>query len=276
MVLDAHVHFWNYDPNRDTWITEEMRALKRQLSPEDYKSTTENLNISGCIAVQADESEEETQFLLDLAEKHDVIRAVLGWVDLSAEDVEVKLKKFSKNRLLKGIRCILQDKNDDFMLSKGFLNGISKLQQYKLTYDILVHHLQLEKAIKLVEKFPKQPFILDHLGKPDIKNGNYRHWEQNIAELAQFENVHCKISGMVTEADWNNWKKEDFEFCLDTVFSAFGINKVVFASDWPVCNLAGNFSRVLDLVQTFTANFNKAEKEAFYYKNAQKFYKIDN
>ncbi|MDT0675270.1 amidohydrolase family protein [Autumnicola musiva] len=274
MIFDAHVHFWNYNPQRDVWIDKNMGAITRDFLPEDYLEAIKNHEVNGCIAVQADQSEEETEFLLKLAEKHKFIKGVVGWVDLTAEDVAEKLKKFSQNKNLKGIRYVLQDKENDFCLNQTFLNGISKLQNFDLTYDILVDHRQLNSVIHLVEDFPEQPFVLDHLGKPDIKNIKYQDWKKNIERLAEFRNVQCKLSGMVTEADWQSWKPENFKPYLDTVFTYFGTERVFFGSDWPVCKLAGDYQAVVKLMQDYTSLFSKSEKEAIFYKNAQKFYKI--
>jgi L-fuconolactonase len=274
MIFDSHVHFWKYNPQRDLWINESMGAIKKDFSPEDYKVAIQDQDVKGCIAVQADQSEEETVFLLKLAEENEVIKGVVGWVDLTAGNVAEKLEKFSQNKYLKGIRYVLQDKENDFCLNKTFLNGISKLQQFNLTYDILVDYRQLNSIIHLAEDFPEQPFVLDHLGKPDIKNIKYQDWKQNIERLAEFPNVHCKISGMVTEADWKNWKPENFKPYLDTVFSLFGTERIFFGSDWPVCTLAGDYESVTNLMKDYTSIFSTSEKEAIFYKNAQKFYNI--
>ncbi|WP_373057334.1 amidohydrolase [Zunongwangia sp. H14] len=274
MIFDAHVHFWNYNPQRDIWINENMEAIKRNFSPEDYQQAVQGQEVQGCMAVQAAELEEETEFLLKLAEEHDIIKGVVGWVDLTAEDVAEKLESFSSNPYLKGIRYVLQDKENDFCLNKTFLSGISKLQAYELTYDILVDHRQLNSVIHLVKDFPGQPFVLDHLGKPDIKNIKFQEWKKNIERLAEFPNLHCKLSGLITEADWKSWKPENFKPYLDTVFTFFGTERVFFGSDWPVCNLAGDYDAVTALLADYTSIFSKSEKEAIFYENALRFYNI--
>lgn len=272
MIFDAHVHFWKYDPQRDTWIDHEMGKLKRNFLPADYKKLLNNYQIDGCIAVQADQSEEETIFLLNLAESNPFIKGVVGWLDLCGKNLEPRLKHFSENPLFKGVRYVLQDKNPNFILGNQFLNGIAQLAKFNLTYDILVYPEQLKAVNQLVAKFPEQPFVIDHLAKPHIKEANINSWQQEIKKVAQFHNVHCKISGLITEADWKNWKKEDFTEYLDVVFTAFGIDRVFFASDWPVCKLAGTYAEVVEIIRNYMKDFTDSEREAVFLKNAQKFY----
>jgi L-fuconolactonase len=275
MRIDSHQHFWKYNPVRDQWITDEMAVIRRDFLPEDILPELRANHIDGCIAVQADQSEEETQFLLDLAKENDFIRAVIGWVDLRAGNVAECLASLSQKKKLRGFRHIVQAEPDDrFMLQRAFLRGIGGLRQFGFTYDILVYPRQLSAAIELVTRFPNQPFVIDHMGKPEIRAQRSLPWAQQMREIAANRNVYCKISGMLTEADWKNWKIDDCKPYLDTVFEAFGCDRIIFGSDWPVCLLAASYSQVIGLIADYTRNFSPADKAKIFGLNAARFYGI--
>lgn len=274
MRIDSHQHFWKYDPVKNAWIDESMKAIRRDFSPEDLAPILKSANIDGCVAVQADQSEAETDFLLGFAENSEIVKGVVGWVDLMADNVEERLAVYSKNKWLKGIRHIVQSEPDDFMLRADFQHGISKLAQFGQVYDILVFPTQLPASIALAEKFPDQAFVLDHIAKPYIKDGKIDGWKEDIRQLAQFPNVHCKVSGMVTEADWANWKPEDFTPYLDVVFEAFGTDRIMFGSDWPVCLVAADYQQGLGIVEGYIAGLSADEKASVMGINAQKFYNL--
>src|SRR5438270_1186686 len=232
MRIDSHQHFWVYDRERDGWITDEMAALKRDFLPKDLIPQLHANGIDRCIAVQADQSEKETFFLLDLAEKHPEIAGVVGWVDLVADNIEERLRYFSRFPKLRGFRHILQAEHEDrFMMRKEFLRGISCLAGHDLTYDILIYARHLPVADEFVRRFPEQKFVVDHLAKPGIKAGEIDAWSRGIRRLASNSNVYCKLSGMVVEADWSRWTPKDFKPYLDVVFDAFGTNRLMFGSD---------------------------------------------
>ncbi|MFS4454479.1 amidohydrolase family protein [Maribacter sp. 2304DJ31-5] len=275
MIIDSHQHFWNYNPIRDNWIDESMQVIRRDFLPKDLKPILEAHHIDGCIAVQADQSEKETLFLLQCARKNPFVKGVIGWVDLKADNVGDRLAFFTENKSLKGIRHILQSEPTGFMGQKKFKEGISKLNKYGLAYDILVYGHQLTEAVQLVGEFPDQTFILDHMGKPNLKKGDLSQWSREIQKLAKLENVYCKVSGMVTETDWNNRDKTDFRYVLDTVFESFGIERTLFGSDWPVCLLAAKYSEVYTLVDSYASQLSKEEKDMLYYKNAVKAYRLN-
>ncbi len=260
MFIDAHQHFWKYNPVRDSWIDETMGVLKKDFLPKDLVPILKRNNIDGCIAVQADQSEEETQFLLDLAKDNPIIKGVVGWVNLMNENVESRLAHFSKDSKFKGVRHILQAETEDFVLNPDFQNGISKLEKFNLTYDILVFPNQINNIITLVKKSPNQVFILDHIGKPYIKSGKIKYWREAILELASYPNVYCKISGMVTEANLKTWNTKDFKLYLDVVFESFGIDRLLFASDWPVCLLATEYEEVLKVCMDYITSLSKNEQ----------------
>lgn len=274
MVIDSHQHFWIFDPIRDNWIDESMEVIRKDFLPSDLESILETNNIDGCIAVQADQSESETDFLLELAHKSSKIKGVVGWVNLLDANVEDRLVFYSRNNLFKGVRHILQSESEDFILGDDFQNGISKLAQFGLTYDILVFPHQLKNVIKMVSKFPDQQFILDHIGKPYIKDGKLKNWEKEIRALSHFENVACKVSGMVTEGKWRNWKTSDFDTYLDVIFDAFGANRLMYGSDWPVCLLAASYKQQLNIIQDYMNTFTEVDKNKVMGLNAIQIYNL--
>ncbi|WP_406683216.1 amidohydrolase family protein [Seonamhaeicola sp. MEBiC1930] len=277
MVIDAHQHFWNYDPVRDSWIDESMQVIRKDFLPKDLEPILKANGVDGCIAVQADQSEQETKFLLQCAEKNPFIKGVVGWLDLRANNVEERIDYFSKNKLFKGVRHIVQAESDpDFMLKPNFLNGIKALEQTGLVYDILIHQNQLEQAIALVNKCPKQQFILDHIAKPQISEGLNPIWEKNMRLLAAYNNVACKISGMVTETQDFKFQKNEFTAFLDVVVDAFGVDRLLYGSDWPVCLLASQYNEVLQIIDNYFKNFSEEDKFKIMGGNATKLYKLNN
>ncbi|GAB5522806.1 MAG: amidohydrolase family protein [Roseivirga sp.] len=276
MKIDAHQHFWQYDPVRDSWIDNSMSVLKRDFMPDDLRRDMESCKTTGSIAVQADQSEQETRFLLKLAAENPSIKAVVGWVDLQADDVAERLEHFAQNPRFKGVRHIVQAEADErFMLRPAFLRGIQALADYNLTYDILINPNQLGMALELVRQFPNQPFVLDHIAKPLIKDQVFDPWKEQIQELAKYSNVYCKVSGLITEADWHAWKPEDIYPYLDIVFEAFGIDRLMFGSDWPVCQLAGSYEVVCELLSCYLKSFSEDDKNKIGGQNAVKFYNLE-
>ena len=275
MKIDSHQHFWKFDPIRDNWIDDSMAIIRKDFLPEDLKPILKSNSIDGCIAVQADQSEEETLFLLNLADKNSFIKGVVGWVDLTSDKVESRLTYFSEFQKLCGFRHIVQAEPTGFLLNKNFQNGIKALENHNLTYDILVYHNQLSEVIEFVQQFPNQKFVLDHIGKPSIKTGEIDTWKAQIKKLATFPNVCCKVSGLVTETTLNNWSYSDFVPYLEVVFNSFGVDRVLFGSDWPVCLLSGNYEKVLAIIERYIAAFSLTEKELIMGKNALNFYNIN-
>tara|TARA_R110001592_G_scaffold178446_1_gene419400 strand:- start:4921 stop:5751 length:831 start_codon:yes stop_codon:yes gene_type:complete len=276
MKIDAHQHFWKYDPVRDSWIDNSMSVLMRDFLPSELKEEMDNNGIDGCVTVQADQSEEETNFLLQLAQSNSFIKGVVGWIDLRAKNAEDRIAHFATNEKLKGLRHIVQAEPDEhFMLQNDFKRGISFLSKYGLTYDILIFPKHLGTALELVKQFPEQPFVIDHLAKPQIKEQVLSPWKEQIQELAKAPNVFCKVSGLVTEANWHNWKMEDIKPYLDIVFEAFGIDRLMFGSDWPVCKLAGNYTTTCVLMEEYLKDFSEVDKAKFWGKNATTFYNLN-
>ncbi len=272
-TIDSHQHFWQYNPTKHDWITADMNVIRRDFLPSDLHPILQQNNIDGCISVQADQTEAETDFLLALADHHNFIKGVVGWVDLRADNIYERLEHYSQFKKLKGFRHIVQGENDiEFMLRPKFKNGITELGFYDFTYDILIYHYQLEQASQFVKLFPEQKFVLDHLGKPEIKSGEYGLWQTNIKKLALHQNVYCKISGMVTESEWVDWKPSDFKIYLDTVVKAFGTDRLMYGSDFPVCTLAATYVAQLDIITSYFSSFTNLEKRKIMGDNASKFY----
>ena len=273
MRVDSHQHFWRYDPARDGWITEEMAVLKRDFMPEELIQQMRKAGIDRSIAVQTDQSEKETEFLLDLADKNSAIAGVVGWVNLLAEGVDERLECFSRHPKLRGFRHIVQAESDDrFMMRDDFLRGIRALARHNFTYDILIYARQLPAAVEFVDRFPAQRFVVDHLAKPSIKAGEIDTWSRNIRALARNRNVYCKLSGLVTEADWAKWNRDNLRAYLDVAFDAFGTDRLMFGSDWPVCLLAASYVQVKEVIENYTRDLSATEKENIFGLNAARFY----
>lgn len=273
--IDSHQHFWAFDPVRDAWVKDGMAVLRKDFLPEDLEPALEANHVSGCVAVQADQSEAETHFLLDLANMNPFILGVVGWVDLQQGNLGGRLKYFSQFAKLKGFRHIVQAEDDPGFLSRpAFLSGVALLGEYGLTYDVLVKPHQLDATAAFVEKFPNQFFVINHLAKPYIAKGERDPWAAQMRVLASHENVYCKLSGMVTEADLQHWKQEDFSFYIQHVLDVFGPERVMFGSDWPVCLLGAEYTEVVDIVEQELDSLTPEEKASVWGETAKRFYKL--
>jgi L-fuconolactonase len=273
--IDAHQHFWQFDPVRDSWINDEMSVIRKDFLPENLEPILKENKIDGCVSVQADQSEVETLFLLKHAEDNAFMKGVVGWVDLRSPEIENRLDYFSQYNKLKGFRHIVQaEPDDEFLLRNDFCNGISLLHSRNYTYDILIYPKHLQAAIKFVNLFPNQAFAVDHLAKPFIKKKDINGWKKEISALAGSANVWCKLSGMVTEADWKNWREGDFKPFLDVVFDAFGTNRLMYGSDWPVCLVASTYKSQLSIVENYIASFSESERSDIMGNNAVRFYNL--
>lgn len=275
MVIDTHQHFWRYQPKKHSWINDRMKIIRRDFLPQDLIKIFNENKINYCVAVQADQSTSETNFLVELSETHSFIKGVVGWVDLKSEELESYLNTYKNKDIIKGFRHVVQDESDhNFMLRPQFLNGIKLLGKYDYCYDILVFPHQLGSVLELTKKFPNQKFVLDHIGKPYILDNFFYGWATLIREIGKLENVYCKFSGMITEADHKNWKKENIHPYMDLVMESFGSERVMFGSDWPVCLVAGDYSEVKKLVTDFISTFSPNEKNLIMYENAINFYNL--
>jgi L-fuconolactonase len=275
--VDSHQHFWKFNPAKHGWMDERMTIIKQDFLPKDLYPLLQKNEIDACVAVQAAQDEGENDFLLGLAEENEFIQGVVGWVDLRKQDVGDRLAFYQNNKLMKGFRHIIQDEADpEFMLQPSFMAGIGLLEKSGFTYDILIYPKHLAHALTLVRKFPNQRFVLDHIAKPEIgKESSFEFWSKGIKALAACDNLSCKVSGMVTEADWNGWHKEHFTPYLDQVTAAFGTERLMYGSDWPVCLLAASYDRVIDLAKTYFSTFSQSEQQAVFGGNAARFYQLD-
>lgn len=273
MIIDSHQHFWKYDTQKHAWIDDNMSVIRRDFLPTDLQTVFIENAVDGCVAVQADQTLAETDFLLELAHKNDFIKGVVGWADLMDPKVEGELEKYADDKKLKGYRHIVQGEADhNFLLRPDFLRGISHLEKYGAVYDILIFPHQLGAALEFVKKFPDQKFVLDHLAKPYIKDGFFEGWAVLMKEIAKHENVFCKISGMITEADYTSWTPQQIHPYMALVLEAFGPDRCMYGSDWPVCLVAGNYARVKTLTTNFIADLSPAEQAAIMGGNAVEFY----
>ena len=272
MFLDAHQHFWRYDAAQYPWIPAGS-PLHRDWLPADLAPLEKPLGLDGSIAVQARQSIAESDWLLGLAEADERVKGVVGWVDLRSERVEEDIARLARHPKFVGVRHVAQDEPDDrFMLGAEFIRGIALLRRYSLTYDILIYPRQLPAAIELVSKFPEQPFVLDHIAKPPIKDGTLSPWREQIRELARAPHVLCKLSGMATEADHRAWKPDDFRPFLDVVFEAFGPERLMWGSDWPVCQFAASYEQTWKLVDDYTRSMSHEHRAAIFGGNCERFY----
>ncbi len=275
MIIDSHQHFWKYEAVKHSWIDEDMKVIRRDFLPEDLAKVYQQNNIDGCVAVQADQTLEETDFLLNLASKNDFIKGIVGWLDIRGNDIEAVLETYSKQEKLKGLRHVVQGEFDhNFLLRPNFLRGIAALEKYNYTYDILVFPHQLGSVLEFVKRFPNQKFVIDHIAKPYIKDGFFDGWANQMKEIAKQKNVFCKVSGMITEADYQTWTEAQLQKYMEVVFNAFGTERIMFGSDWPVCLVAGNYKQVKEIVTHFISKFSKTEQDAIMGENAIKFYNL--
>lgn len=275
-IIDSHVHFWNYDPVKHAWINDEMKSIRQSFGPADAWKNFEKAHVEGCVAVQADTTDAETSFLCDLAESNSFIKGVIGWTDLQGADLQGRLEDYSNQPIIKGFREIMQGAPDEqFLTNKTFHEGIGRLQAFGFTYDVLIFHHQLPSAIRFTEKFPDQRFILDHIAKPDIKSGEWKKWKEDIREIAKNPNMYCKVSGMITEADYQRWTYQDILPYLDIVAEYFGTDRLCYGSDWPVALVAGQYEQVLNVITTFLKQVPDSEKEKILSGNISRFYNLN-
>jgi L-fuconolactonase len=274
MRVDAHQHFWRYTQEEFGWINNAMAAIRRDFLPGDLLPLLDQTDVDATVAVQASQSLEETNWLLELAEEHAWIAGVVGWVPLVDPQVQGTLETLSANAKLKGVRHVLQGEADEYLERKDFNAGIALLRRYSLTYDVLVLERQLPAAIQFVDRHPEQPFVLDHIAKPLIAARELEPWRTHIRELARRPHVACKLSGMVTEADFNAWTRDDLRPYVETVLEAFGPRRLMFGSDWPVCAVASSYEHWISTVQSFVRELSVDEQGMIFGKNAENFYRL--
>jgi len=275
MIIDSHQHFWHYEPAKHAWIDDAMAVIRKDFEPSDLATVYKEHVVDGCVAVQADQTIAETDFLLKLSDEHDFIKGVVGWIDLRGANLQNQLEAYQSKQKLKGFRHVVQGEADpNFLLRPNFLSGISLLEKYNYTYDILIFPHQLGATLEFVKRFPNQKFIIDHIAKPYIKDGFFDGWAVLMREIGKQKNVFCKVSGMITEADYNLWTPEQIEPYMQLVLEAFGPERLVFGSDWPVCLVAGNYQQVKSLVTDFISKLSESEQKQIMGMNAINFYNL--
>jgi L-fuconolactonase len=275
MIIDSHHHFWQYNPVEYDWIDDSMKVIRTDFLPGKLAETIMEAGVDGVVSVQARQLVEETDWLLTMSHQNEFIKGVVGWLPLFRDDVEVLLEKYSGEKLLKGLRHVIQGEPDpEFILRSDYNRGISLLKKYALVYDILILERQLPNTIRFVDQHPDQPFVLDHIAKPRISRNEFSPWKENIRELAKRENVSCKISGMVTEANFQGWTPEQLHPYFDIILEAFGPDRLLFGSDWPVCLVATTYKEWMDLVLKTIASFSETEQADIMGKNAIRIYKL--
>lgn len=275
MIIDAHVHFWKYDQKRENWISDDMKILLRNYLPEHLLVIEKRNDIDALVAVQSQQAELETRFLVELAKTHPIIKGVVGWVDLKNVKVKEKLKDFSQYLVIKGWCHSGRNEPPDFLLNKDFQRGIKALQAFNYTYDLLINHQQWAAAAELISGFPRQKFVIDHCARPDIRHKKIDEWKVWIREYAKYPNAYCKVSGLFTEAAWKKWSAGDFYPYLDVVFEAFGTDRLLFGSDWPMILFSGIYVQWKSLVEKYMENFSTEEREKVFGLNAVQFYGLD-
>jgi L-fuconolactonase len=274
MPIDAHQHFWSYKQCQYDWIDETMASIRRDFLPAELKLLLEKNGFQGSVVVQVRQTLEETRWLLKLAEDNPYILGVVGWVDLRSPQLRSELYSLAGKPKFVGVRHIVQSEPDGFLLQPDFLRGISLLEEFNLAYDILIYTKHLPVAAEFVSRFPRQRFVLDHLAKPPIKSGAIEVWGRGIRELASFPNVYGKLSGLVTEADWQSWKPEHVRPYLDVAFECFGPARLMIGSDWPVCTVAASYQSTMNLIKDYLNGFTAEEREAVLGGNAAKFWRL--
>jgi L-fuconolactonase len=276
MYIDAHHHLWAFDPIEYDWIDDSMAVLKQDFQLKELEKTLNENGFSGSIVVQARQSMQETLWLADLASQSDLIRGVVGWIDIKSEDLTTQLTTLTTHKKLVGFRHVIQGETDpDFMRNPAFIRGLNTLAQQGYRYDLLIYAHQLPAAIEMLAQVPNLHIVIDHIAKPDIKTGEaFEQWKQNMRILAKNPQCYCKLSGMVTEADWQNWTPQEIQPYMKTVLELFGTERVMFGSDWPVCLVAGEYQTIKKLVFDFVAQYNPKAQQKIFGLNARRFYQV--
>ena len=274
MRIDAHQHFWRFDPRIHSWITDDMSGLKRDFLPDDLAPLLAEHAIDGCVTVQVDQTEEENHFMLSLAQKHFFIKGIVGWIDLRADNLPERLEHFRQFPIIKGFRHIVQGEQKGFLLDRKFIRGVSQLASHGFTYDLLIYHHQLEEAKGFVRQVGPVSIVVDHLAKPSIGQGEFSNWAKGIEALSDFENVHCKLSGIVTEANWNAWSYDQLLPYIEKTFECFSARRILYGSDWPVCRVAASYHEQYSIVNRFVQALSETERNDVFGENAKTFYNL--
>lgn len=275
MIIDTHQHFWYYNDNNFDWITDDMAILRKNYLPEDLEPVIDSVGVSGTVLVQVEQREEENELFINFARQHSFIKGVVGWLDLKAGDLDEKLATYSENNYFKGVRHILQTEPDGFMTDPEFVKGVSRLNDYNFTYDVLTTESQLAEVVEFLHSLPEMKIVIDHISKPNIKAASIEHWMKYMKEISKISHVHVKLSGMITEADWQNWTVDQLRPYVDFCLENFGADRLMFGSDWPVCQVAGNYGQVHLALDDCLVDLSSDERAQIWGLTAQSFYNLD-
>lgn len=273
MHLDSHLHFWHYNPAEYAWIDGTMTPLRRDFTPEDALGVMRPAGIDACVVVQVRQTLDETRWMVQLAEQHPFIAGVVGWVDLRSDDVDAQIASVAHPKLV-GVRHIVQAERDDFLLDDRFCRGVERLSRYRLAYDILIYARHMPAATEFASRLPEIRLVLDHLGKPDIKRNGFDSWRRDLDRIAAIPNVCAKLSGLVTEADWNQWTIEDLHRYVNAAIDAFGADRLMFGSDWPVCTLAARYGEVVEIIRTAIDERPQSEQDSIFGGTARRLWRL--
>jgi L-fuconolactonase len=274
-IIDSHQHFWQIEKFNYEWMSPTDKILYRDFLPDNFEQVLRQNGVAKSVAVQAHQSIEEARWLLELSDQFDFIAGVVGWVDLQSENLSQQLDELTKHPKFKGVRHVVQDEpDDDWIIRPKVIEGIKTLAKYDLTYDILVFPRHLKYVKILLENCPEIKFVIDHFAKPPIASGEIAEWSNDIIEVAKFPNVYCKLSGLVTEANHQNWTKEDLQPYINVAMEAFGANRLMYGSDYPVCLLAASYQKVLETYRSFLADLTEDEQNQILFQNAAEFYNL--
>lgn len=275
MIIDGHQHFWELSRFEYPWLAEVGHVLKRDFLPDDLLPLLNAAGVEKTVVVQAHQSVDETYWLLDLARKHSFLAGVVGWVDLTDPGVGETLDELLQDPHFKGVRHVWHDEpNDGWIVQPDVIRGLRELAKRQLPYDFLTFPRHLKFIPRVLEKVPGLCAVVDHISKPPIARGDFQSWQRDLAEVAQETGVYCKISGMVTEADHENWATNDLRPYVEAVVEMFGCERLMFGSDWPVCTLAASYGQVVEAAQETLEGVSAEQKKALFGGNAQGFYKL--
>ncbi len=275
MRIDSHHHFWRYTPEEFGWIDDAMATIRRDFGPEDLATAAKSAGVEGVVSVQARQCLAETEDLLAFAAQHSLVRGVVGWVDLRDARVGDDLVRFASHPKFKGVRHVVQGEPDDaFILGDAFNRGVALLRAHRLVYDILIFARHLPNTVRFVDRHPEQVFVVDHVAKPNIRGGGIAFWRDHLRELARRPNVYCKISGLVTEADYRTWTEAQLRPYFETAVEAFGPRRLMAGSDWPVCLVACDYARWWRILETWTAAWSDDERARFFGDTAGEAYSL--
>ncbi|HJP90361.1 MAG TPA: amidohydrolase family protein [Pyrinomonadaceae bacterium] len=275
-MIDSHQHFWQVGRFDYPWMSRDLGVLYRDYLPPDLSPILERNGISKTVLVQASNSVAESRWLLELAGANSFIAGVVGWVDLTSPEVEEQLRELSTDPKFKGVRHLVESEpNDDWLVQPAMLSGLNRLAAHGLSYDLLVHTRHLKYVPQVAETCPELALVIDHLAKPPIARNEIKEWSQALAPVAKFPNINCKLSGLVTEANWNSWRTDDLRPFVDRALELFGVERMMFGSDYPVCLLAATYDRVVESFQETLKDLSDLEREKIFSTNAAKFYRLN-